>query len=131
MTRLLRLLLLNRLLFGLNHKTTAYQVMVAAYEAVCFQTRELLDAFTKDVPSWKRVERLTVGGDFSENPFLLQLLADMCGIKIERPQTSFPACLGAMIAASLTMDILHLEQSTSLFAPPIEIFSPTMCESSK
>lgn len=105
--------------------------MIAAYEAICFQTRELLEAFRKDIPSWKRIERLTVGGDFSENPFLLQLLADLCGVKVERPQSSYPACLGAMLAASVTMDILHLEHSSTLFAPPIEIFSPTMCESSK
>lgn len=104
--------------------------MTAAYEAICFQTRDLIDAFVKDVPSWKPVERLTVGGEFSENAFLLQLLADLCGIRIERPQTSFPACLGAMIAAGLTMEVLHLEKLT-LLTPPIEIFQPTMCASSK
>lgn len=120
-----------RLLFGLNNRTTAYQVMIAAYEAICFQTRDLIEAFVKDVPSWKRMDRLTVGGEFSENKFLLQLLADLCGIRVERPQTSFSACLGAMIAAGITMEILHLEKSSTLFAPPIENYQPTMCASSK
>lgn len=120
-----------RLLFGLNNHTTAYQVMLAAYEAICFQTRDLLEAFIKDVPSWNPIERLTVGGEFSENAFLLQMLADLCGIRIERPQTSFPACLGAMIAAGLTMEVLHLEKSSAMFTPPIEIFQPTFCASSK
>lgn len=119
------------LFFGLNNRTTAYQVMLSAYEAICFQTRDLIEAFVKDVPTWKPVERLTVGGEFSENSFLLQLLADICGIRIERPQTSFPACLGAMIAAGLTMELLHLEKLTSMVAPPTEIVLPTMCESSK
>lgn len=105
--------------------------MLAAYEAVCFQTRDLIEAFTKDVPSWKPIERLTVGGEFSENAFLLQLLADLCGIRIERPQTSFPSCLGAMIAAGLAIEILHLDQFSTIFTPPIEIFQPTMCTSSK
>lgn len=105
--------------------------MLAAYEAICFQTRDLIEALVKDVPSWSPIERLTVGGESSENSFLLQLLADLCGIRIERPQTSFPACLGAMIAAGLTMEILHLEKSKSMFSPPIEIFHPTICASSK
>lgn len=121
----------HRLFFGLNNHTTAYQVVLAAYEAICFQTRDLIEAFVKDVPTWNPIERLTVGGEISENAFLLQLVADLCGIRIERPQTSFPACLGAMIAAGLTMEILHLEKSTSMFTPPVEIFVPTMCASSK
>lgn len=106
-------------------------MVLAAYESICFQTRDLIEAFVKDVPSWNPIERLTVGGDFSENAFLLQLLADLCGIRVERPQTSFSACLGAMIAAGLTMEIIHLEKSTAMFTPPIEIFQPTMCASSK
>lgn len=115
----------------MNNHTTAYQIVLAAYEAICFQTRDLIETFVKDVPSWKPLERLTVGGEFSENAFLLQMLADLCGVRIERPQTAFPACLGAMIAAGLTMEVLHLEKSTIMFTPPIEIFQPTICSSSK
>lgn len=106
-------------------------MIIAAYEAICFQTRDLIEAFVRDVPSWNPIERLTVGGDFSENAFLLQLLADLCGIRIERPQTSFSASLGAMIAAGSTMEILHLDKLTTICTPPIEIFQPTMCASSK
>lgn len=105
--------------------------MLSAYEAICFQTRDLLETLVKDVPTWKPIDRLTVGGEFSDNSFLLQLLADLCGARIERPQTSFPACVGAMIAAGITMEILHLDNLASMFALPIEIVSPTMCESSK
>lgn len=118
-------------MFGLNNRTTAYQIILAAYEAICFQTRDLIEALVKDVPSWYPIERLTVGGDFSENAFLLQLLADLCGIRIERPQTQFPACVGAAIAAGVTMELLHLDKATVLFTPPVEIFQPTMCTSSK
>lgn len=118
-------------MFGLNHRTTASQVILAAYEAICYQTRDLIEAFVKDVPNWRPLEKLTVGGEFSENRFLLQLLADLCGLKIERPQTSFPACLGAMITAGLAVNVLILEDATISFTPPLEIFQPTMCSSSK
>lgn len=71
-------------MLGLNNQTTAQQVTLAAYEAICFQTRDLLESLAKDLPSWQRLVKLTVGGEFSESPFLLQLLADLCGITIER-----------------------------------------------
>lgn len=105
--------------------------MLAAYEAICFQTRDLIEAFAKDTPTWKRIDCLTVGGEYSDNSFLLQMLADLCGIRVERPQTTYPACLGTMIAAGLTMKILHMDRLTSMFTPPMEIFKPTMCLSSK
>lgn len=122
---------IRRMLFGLNNRTTAYQVMLAAYEAICFQTRDLIEAFTNDTPTWKTIDCITVGGECSDNSFLLQMLADLCGLRIERPQTSYPTCLGAMIAAGLTMNILHLDRLTSMFTPPMEIFKPTMCMSRK
>lgn len=122
---------LRSLMLGLNHRTTAQQVILAAYEAICFQTRDLIEALTKDAPAWKALDRLTVGGEFSENPFLLQLLADLCGLRIERPQATYPACLGAMIAAGLTMKLFTLEQSAVTFAPPIEIFQPRLCSGSE
>lgn len=118
-------------MLGLNHRTTALRVMLAAYEAICFQARDLIEALAKDVPTWKSIDRLTVGGEFTENPFLLQLLADLCGLKIERPQAIFPECLGAMIATGLTMKLFTLDETAHVFAPPIEIFQPRLCSSSE
>lgn len=121
----------DSLLLGLNNRTTACNVILAAYEAVCFQTRDLLDALVKDVPTWTKMDKLTVGGEFSENRFFLQILADLCGLKIVRPQTSFPSCLGAMIAAGLAMDLIDIDKSTDAFAPPFEIFKPALCSNRK
>lgn len=104
---------------------------LAAYEAICFQTRDLLESLSKDLPSWQRLVKLTVGGEFCESPFLLQLLADLCGITIERPQTTSPSCLGAMLASGVTMKILALDSSRLLFSPPLDVFHPTMCSTRK
>lgn len=114
---------------GMNNRTTACNVIMAAYEAVCFQTRDLLDALVKDVPTFTKVDKLTVGGEFSENRLFLQILSDLCGLKIVRPQTSFPSCLGAMIAAGLAMDLIDIDNSADAFAPPFEIFKPALCSS--
>lgn len=116
---------------GLNPHTTARQITLAAYEAICFQTRDLLEALTKDLPKWPKLEKLTVGGEFSEKPFLLQLLADICGIPVERPQIASPSCLGAMLAAGSAMKVLKLENCVSLFTPPADLFHPTMCSNCK
>lgn len=119
------------LLLGLNSHTTARQITLAAYEAICFQTRDLLESLTKDLPIWPRLDKLTVGGDFTDSPFLLQLLADLCGITVERPQTSSPSCLGAMLAAGVAMNIISVEHSKAMFAPPSDVFQPTMCANRK
>lgn len=118
-------------MLGLNNQTTAHQVTLAAYEAICFQTRDLLESLAKDLPSWQRLVKLTVGGEFSESPFVLQLLADLCGITIERPQTTSPSCLGAMLASGVTMKLLAIDSSRSLFTPPLDVFQPIMCSTRK
>lgn len=120
-----------RLILGLNPHTTARQITLAAYEAICFQTRDLLESLAKDLSNWPKLEKLTVGGEFSEKPLLLQLLADICGITIERPQTSSPSCLGAMLAAGSAMKVLNLNDCLTMLSPPSDVFQPTMCASCK
>lgn len=116
-----------RLILGLNNHTTSKHVTMAAYESTCLQTRDLLESITKDLPTWPQITKLIVGGEFSDNNFFLQLLADLCGITIERPQTSSPSCLGAMVAAGLAMNILSLENARVMFTPPSDQFQATMC----
>lgn len=114
---------------GLGPHTTARQITMAAFEAICFQTRDLIEALHKDLRNWPRLEKITVGGEFSEKPFLLQLLADLCGITVERPHTSSPSCLGAMLAAGAAMKVLHLDSCVSVLTPPSDIFVSSMCAS--
>lgn len=106
-------------------------MILAAYEAVCYQTRDLLEALINDVPTWTKFDKLTVGGEFSENRFFLQLLADLCGLKIVRPQTTFPSCLGAMLAAASAMDLIKFNGSIDSFTPPYELFKPALCSTSR
>lgn len=123
---------LDRLILGLNPHTTTRQITLAAYEAICFQTRDLIESLAKDLRTWPKLEKLTVGGgEFIEKPFLLQLLADICGITIERPQTSSPSCLGAMLAAGAAMKVLTLDNCVNMLTPPSDVFQPTMCANRK
>lgn len=116
---------------GLGPHTTARQITIAAFESICFQTRDLIEALHKDLQNWPRLEKLTVGGEFSEKPFFLQLLADLCGITVERPQTSSPSCLGAMLAAGAAMKVLNLESCVAGLTPPSDVFVSSMCAKSE
>ncbi|KAJ6647195.1 Glycerol kinase 2 [Pseudolycoriella hygida] len=127
----LKVSFIYRVILGLNSQTSAVQVTLAAYEAICFQTRDLLESLAKDLPSWQRLVKLTVGGEFVESSFMLQLLADLCGITIERPQTTSPSCLGAMLASGVTMKLLAIDSSKSLFSPPLDAFHPVMCSTQR
>ncbi|XP_055636884.1 glycerol kinase [Toxorhynchites rutilus septentrionalis] len=112
-------------LFGLTLQTSARQILFAAYEAVCFQVREVLDSLAKDCKTWPAVTKFVAGGDLSEKPFLMQMLADLSGVSIERPQSSTPACLGTMLAAGLAADVLTLDEFRSSCIPPIDYYSST------
>lgn len=116
---------------GLSSQTSSQQIIYAAYEAICYQTRQLLESLEKDCKIWPKLKKIVVGGEISENTFLLQLMADLCGIKIERPQISNPACLGAMLAAGLSTNIFTLDNFGDSCVPPIDILQPTMNENRK
>uniref|UniRef100_A0A8D8F9L8 glycerol kinase n=1 Tax=Culex pipiens TaxID=7175 RepID=A0A8D8F9L8_CULPI len=119
------------MLFGLTLQTTAQQILFSAYEAVCFQVRELLESLARDCRMWPQVTKLVAGGDLSERPFLMQMLADLCGVSIERPQTSTPACLGTMLAAGLATGILSLEDFKASCVPPIDYYQAALNSSQR
>ncbi|XP_058058841.1 glycerol kinase [Anopheles bellator] len=110
------------MMFGITLQTTPQQILFAAHEAICYQVREVLEALAKDCPTWPRT-KLTVGGDLSEQPFLVQMLSDLNGLSIERPQTSTPACLGTMLAAGLATEVLSIDQFRQNCVPPIDVFN--------
>lgn len=70
------------IIMGLSTNSTRRDIAVAAYDAIGYQTYEILQAVKKDCKFWSPIEKLIVGGDFSENTILLQVLADLCGIEI-------------------------------------------------
>ncbi|XP_055693793.1 glycerol kinase [Lutzomyia longipalpis] len=116
------------MLMGLTSHTTSRHVVHAAYEATCFQTRQILEALQRDCHTWRPLGKLIVGGELMETPFLPQMLADYCNITIERPQISSPATLGAMLATGLAMDVVTLENTQAVLAPPADVHQPVMCQ---
>ena len=86
-------------LFGLTRATGPKEILRAALEAVCFQTRDLLEAMRADGASG--LEALRVDGGMVANDWLLQRLADCLGVPVERPVVAETTALGAAYLAGM------------------------------
>ncbi|KAL2103138.1 hypothetical protein ACEWY4_000006 [Coilia grayii] len=84
---------------GLTQFTNRCHLAFAALEAVCFQTREILDAMNQD--SSAPLHRLQVDGGMTANTLLMQLQADLLNIPVVRPCMSETSALGVAMAAGL------------------------------
>ncbi len=86
-------------ILGLSRDSGVAEIVRAALEAVCYQTRDLMQAMTDDgaaAPSALRVD-----GGMAANDWLMQFLADILGIPVERPKVIETTALGAAYLAGL------------------------------
>ncbi|XP_073801865.1 glycerol kinase isoform X1 [Danio rerio] len=82
---------------GLTQFTNRSHLAFAALEAVCFQTREILDAMNQD--SGINLSQLQVDGGMTSNRLLMQLQADILCIPVVKPSMPETTALGAAMAA--------------------------------
>jgi glycerol kinase len=86
---------------GMSRFNTRAHLARATLEAICFQTRDVLDAMAKD--SGVRLEVLKVDGGATVNDTLMQLQADILGVPVVRPVVAETTALGAAYAAGLAV----------------------------
>jgi glycerol kinase len=86
-------------LVGLTRYTTRAHIVRATLEAICYQTREVIEAMEKD--SGVALKTLRVDGGAVQNNFLMQLQADILGVQVVRPTVNETTALGAAYAAGL------------------------------
>ncbi|KAM4559631.1 glycerol kinase 3-like isoform 2-T2 [Odontesthes bonariensis] len=82
---------------GLTQFTNKKHLAFAALEAVCFQTREIMDAMNQD--SGIPLTQLQVDGGMTSNRLLMQLQADILCIPVVKPSMPETTALGAAMAA--------------------------------
>jgi glycerol kinase len=75
----------------------------ATLEAICFQTRAVLDAMITDAGI--ALDVLKVDGGATVNDTLLQLQADILGVPVVRPVITETTALGAAYAAGLAAGV--------------------------
>ncbi len=86
-------------LFGLNRDTGIGEIVTAALQSVCFQTRDLLEAMRRDGTA--AACTLRIDGGMAANPWFAQALADILGLPVERPHCIETTALGAAYMAGL------------------------------
>jgi glycerol kinase len=109
-------------IFGITRGTTGNHLVRAALEAMCYQTKDVLDAMQKD--SGLKIKDLRVDGGAVANNFLCQFQADILGIDIIRPTVIETTSLGAAYLAGLavgywkdTRQIRHCWRKDRVFRP--------------
>ncbi|MCP9494805.1 MAG: glycerol kinase GlpK [Pyrinomonadaceae bacterium MAG19_C2-C3] len=86
---------------GLTRYNTKGHLARSALEAICYQTKDVLDAMVKD--SGVQLEVLKVDGGATVNDTLMQLQADILGVPVVRPVVAETTALGAAYAAGLAV----------------------------
>ncbi|MBN1589638.1 MAG: glycerol kinase GlpK [Pirellulales bacterium] len=88
-------------IFGITRGTTAGHLARAAVESIAFQTRDVLEAMSKD--AGHAVEHLKVDGGAARNEALMQFQADLLGVEVLRPVVAETTALGAAYLAGLAV----------------------------
>ncbi|KAL8620666.1 Glycerol kinase 3 [Nucella lapillus] len=109
---------------GLSQFTSKEHIARAALEAVCFQTRELLEAMDED--SGIPLTVLQVDGGMTVNSLLMQIQADILQINVVRPSMTETTALGAAMAAGAAegVGVWSLEQATTTITT--DTFTPSI-----
>jgi glycerol kinase len=86
---------------GLTRAATKAHLTRAALEAICYQTRDVLDAMSAD--SGVALQEMRVDGGITANSLCMQMQADIMGIDVIRPLITETTALGAAYAAGLAI----------------------------
>ena len=103
-------------IFGITRDTGREEFARAALEAVCYQTRDLLEAMKRDWVVGSEIKTtLRVDGGLAANNWAMQFLADILMSNVDRPVNLETTALGAAYLSGLHMEAL----------PPPEEFETT------
>jgi glycerol kinase len=86
---------------GLSRYNNSAHLARATLEAICYQSRDVVEAMAKD--SGVDLDVLKVDGGVTENSLCMQLQADILGVPVSRPVVAETTALGAAYAAGLAV----------------------------
>jgi glycerol kinase len=90
---------------GMSRFHTNAHLARATLEAICYQTRDVVEAMTRDCGV--RLDLLKVDGGVTANDLCMQLQADILGVGVSRPVVAETTALGAAYAAGLAVGFWH------------------------
>ena len=113
-------------LFGLTRSSGAAELARAALESVCYQTRDLFTAVADDGVS---LNAMRVDGGMAANDWMLQFLADVTDLPVERPADLETTALGAAYMAGRACGVYGDEADFAALARRHTRFEPHMAAS--
>lgn len=86
---------------GITRGTSSAHIARAALESIAFQTMDVLKAMEAD--AFASIRELRVDGGATANNLLMQMQADVLGVKVVRPQITETTAMGAAYLAGLAV----------------------------
>ncbi|NRQ51130.1 glycerol kinase GlpK [Aeromicrobium stalagmiti] len=86
---------------GLSRYNTVAHIARAALEAICYQSKDVVDAMVADAALDLQI--LRVDGGVTDNELCMQIQADVLGVAVSRPVVAETTALGAAYAAGLAV----------------------------
>jgi Glycerol kinase len=96
---------------GLNRDSQVAHIVRAGLEAVAYETRDLLNAMIADGATG--LSEIRVDGGMVVNNWLMQFLADMLQLPVERALVNESTALGVAYLAGLQVGIFHSTEQIS------------------
>ncbi|ORE01759.1 glycerol kinase [Rhizopus microsporus var. microsporus] len=112
---------------GLTQFTKREHIARATLEAVCYQSRAILEAMNKD--SKTPLRSLKVDGGVSNSDICMQIQADILNIEVDRPQMRETTALGAAIAAGIATGVWkNIDEVHKVNTEGRTVFKPRISE---
>lgn len=113
-------------IFGLTRGTGIAEIVAAGLQSVCYQTRDLQECMLAD--TGEKTATLRVDGGMVSNDWVMQFLADILDVQVDRPDILETTALGSAYLAGLHIGWFeHLEDITQLWRCR-QSFIPQMAE---
>jgi len=109
---------------GLTRATTKEQVVRATLESIAYQCKDVIEAMQKDTGI--DVDKIKADGGASGNDFLLQFMADILDVEVERPRVLEATALGAAFFAGIAAGIWKYPDDIARIRRVDRTFTPAM-----
>jgi glycerol kinase len=109
--------------FGISRSTGPAEIVRAALESVCYQTHDLFAAMAAD---GVKPSSLRIDGGMVANDWMVQFLADILDLPVDRPTMMETTALGAAYLAGMQAGVLGTLDELSLKCQMDTRFEPHM-----
>lgn len=110
-------------ILGLTRDTGIAEIVTAGLQSVCYQTKDLVRAIQNDGAP---LNELRVDGGMAVNDWVMQFLADILSVRVDRPRVTETTALGAAYLAGLQLGIYESTDEIAELWARERAFSPDM-----